>query len=55
MMFEADRIRDAQFENHARMRETATAEDNARALASFLGIAQDKADEIARTDHLFSD
>ncbi len=55
MVYEADRIRDAQFENHCRMREVAEPDDNADALAAFLKISADKAQEIAQTDYLFAD
>ncbi|QUJ75976.1 glycosyl transferase [Sulfitobacter albidus] len=55
MVFESDAIRDAQFENHGRMREQALPEDNADVLAQFLNIAPEKAREIAQTDYLFAD
>ncbi|MCX7566555.1 DUF5928 domain-containing protein [Sulfitobacter sp. F26169L] len=55
MVYESDAIRDAQFENHSRMRETASAAENADELAKFLGIAGDKAHDIASTDYLFAD
>ena len=52
---ESDRIRDAEFENHLRIRETQTPEKNAEAIARFLTVTPDVAQEIARTDHLFAD
>ena len=55
MVFESDAIRDAQFENHCRIRETASSEENAEELAKFLGVGRDKAQEITSTDYLFSD
>ncbi|TMM52768.1 DUF5928 domain-containing protein [Sulfitobacter sabulilitoris] len=55
MIFESDRIRDAGFENHNRMREHASVDNNADALADFLSIPPDKAREIADTDYLFAD
>ncbi len=55
MVHESDRIRDAQFENHSRMREVAQEDDNAEALSAFLAITNEKAQEIARTDYLFAD
>jgi len=55
MTFESDRIRDADFENHGRMREIDPPEANARLLADFLAISEEQALEIARTDHLFAD
>jgi hypothetical protein len=53
--FESDRIREAGFEGFERMREAAGIEENAAALARFLGIGEDKAREIAATDYLFLD
>ncbi|MDZ4093960.1 MAG: DUF5928 domain-containing protein [Paracoccaceae bacterium] len=53
--FEADRIRDANFEGFCRLRESASAAENAVPLAAFLGIPEDKAHEIAATDYLFVD
>jgi len=55
MVHESDLIRDAHFENHSRMRETASQGENADAVTRFLAIPQDKAQEIANTDHLFAD
>ena len=55
MLHESDRIRDAEFDNHLRIRETDPPEVNAQAIAAFLSVGQDKAREIARTDHLFAD
>ena len=53
--FESDRIRDAGFENHYRIRQADTPEQNAGPIAKFLDIPYDKAQEIAETDHLFAD
>ncbi len=53
--FETDRIRDAEFENHLRIRELASVEDNTDPIAQFLSITPEKAREIAETDHLFAD
>ena len=55
MVFESDRIRDANFEHYQRMRQSASTEENATALASFLQIPPEKAHEIADTHYLFSD
>ncbi|WP_299620219.1 DUF5928 domain-containing protein [uncultured Tateyamaria sp.] len=55
MTFESDRIRDADFEHLDRMREAADLDDNARALARFLSITDDKARQIAEADYLFAD
>ena len=53
--FESDRIRDADFENFHRMRQSASVEENIGPLASFLGIPAEKARQIAATDYLFVD
>lgn len=55
VIFENDRIRDEDFEKHFKIRETQTPEENAPALAEFLDISGDKALELAKTDHLFTD
>jgi len=53
--FESDRIRDAGFENHYRMRQSASVEENTGPLAEFLGIGAEQAREIAATHYLFVD
>jgi hypothetical protein len=53
--FESDRIREADYEGYARIREGDPIEQNAAKLAQFLAIPQDKAHEIASTHYLFSD
>ncbi|KMK65369.1 DUF5928 domain-containing protein [Puniceibacterium sp. IMCC21224] len=53
--YESNRIRDAAFDNHARLRETDPPEVNAQQIAGFLSVSQDKAMEIAQTDNLFAD
>lgn len=55
LRFESDRMRDARFPIFLRMRETDRPEHNAAALAQFLEIGQESAEQIARTDHLFAD
>ncbi|MGB7240828.1 MAG: DUF5928 domain-containing protein [Sulfitobacter sp.] len=55
MIFESDQIRDAEFENFLRMRESASSDENAMALASFLSTTPEKAREITDTDYLFAD
>lgn len=55
MNSESDALRDAEFEHLSRIRETASVEDNAKEIAAFLTISQDKADEIADIHYLFSD
>ncbi len=55
MIFESDRIRDADFKNYSRIRESDDMDDNAQALAEFLSISPDAAREIAGNPHLFAD
>lgn len=55
MIFESDRIKDAEFKNYSRIRETGDLDENAQALAQFLSIAQDAARDIANSPHLFAD
>lgn len=53
--YESNRLRDAGFAHHYRIRESADAEENAVPLAAFLGIDLALAREIAATPHLFMD
>ena len=55
VVFESDRIRDANFANNYRLRESASVEENTVALAEFLSIQEDQARELASTEHLFTD
>ena len=55
IVHESDRIRDAEFENHLRIREEDSADTNAQALAAFLSAPTDQAIDLARTDYLFAD
>ena len=55
MTHESDQIRDADFENYARISQFNTPEENAPPLARFLGISEDKAREIVSMHYLFSD
>ena len=55
MVYESDRIRDAQFENLSLMREAAEPEANVEALSAFLSIPADKAQKIVETEYLFAD
>ncbi len=52
---ESELIRDQNFPEFHRIREKATAEENAGPLSKFLGIDRDKALDIAKTDYLFVD
>lgn len=53
--FESDRLRDANFAGFHRIRQRAEPDQNAQPLAEFLGIALDKAEDIATKEHLFAD
>ncbi|MCM2562790.1 beta-1,6-N-acetylglucosaminyltransferase [Lutimaribacter sp. EGI FJ00015] len=53
--FETDRIRDANFDNHNRIRETNSIGENVPPIAKFLSIPEEKAQEIAETNYLFAD
>ena len=53
--FESDRLRDLNLASHLRLCESASPDENAGALAAFLGVPLDKAREIAATEHLFLD
>jgi hypothetical protein len=55
MAYESDRIRDAGFANHLRLRERAPLTENAAALASFLTLPPDEAAGLAALPHLFTD
>jgi hypothetical protein len=55
VVFEADRIRDAGFPNHTRIRESNTPEQNAPPIAAFLSLPEETARGIAETPHLFAD
>jgi hypothetical protein len=53
--FESDRLRDMDLARHLRMRESASAAENAAALVEFLGVSFEMALQIAATDYLFVD
>jgi Family of unknown function (DUF5928)/Core-2/I-Branching enzyme len=53
--FETDRIRDADFAGLYRIRETASADENAVALQGFLGVPPDQARRLSETPYLFVD
>ncbi len=55
ILFERDRIRDANFPNTYRLRETAPDEENIQALSAFLDTSEARAREIAETRYLFAD
>ncbi|MGH1356951.1 MAG: DUF5928 domain-containing protein [Thalassovita sp.] len=55
IVFESDRIRDTGFENYARMRQRLDPKENAVALAGFLSISSELAEEITSIEYLFDD
>lgn len=55
ILFESDRIRDANFENYHRIREVDGVEGQVHPLMEFLQVSSEKAEQIARTEHLFED
>jgi len=55
IVYEIDRIRDANFPNHVKLRERNSPEDNTPVLAEFLSIPEDAARGIAQTPYLFAD
>ncbi|SLN29493.1 Core-2/I-Branching enzyme [Pseudoruegeria aquimaris] len=55
VIFESDRIRDANFPATYRMRQKNSPEENAEPLSEFLDIPLDRAREIAETPYLFVD
>ena len=55
IIYESDRIRDAGFAHHGRIREAATPSENAPAIAAFLQVPEDTARTLAETPHLFVD
>lgn len=54
IVLESDRIRDANFENHQRMKQGDDLKSQVAALVDFLSIEESKAEKIAKTDHLFA-
>ncbi len=55
VVFESDRIRDANFPNHLKLREIVSPEENSVALAAFLSVPPDVARSLAQTPYLFVD
>jgi hypothetical protein len=55
VIYESDRIRDANFPNHLRLRQAVTPLENINPLAQFLTVPQDVAVKLAETPYLFSD
>ena len=55
IIFESDRIQDAGFANHLRIRESATPAENAPAIVAFLQLPDNTARTLAETPYLFVD
>ncbi|MFK7880985.1 DUF5928 domain-containing protein [Roseobacter sp.] len=55
ILFESDCIRDADFKNYNRLRETGNLADNTQALAEFLSVSQKVVQDIASHPQLFAD
>ena len=55
MIFEREAIRDAEFTNATRLRENASVDENAAAIARFLSVSPEVARKLAETPHLFVD
>ena len=55
MIYERDAIRDADFPNSSRIKEIATSDQNAAAIAEFLSVSPEVARTLADTPYLFVD
>lgn len=55
VLFENDRVKDANFERYHHFREIGGSSENARVMADFLSISLEQATEIAETNGLFAD
>ncbi|SLN55898.1 DUF5928 domain-containing protein [Pseudooctadecabacter jejudonensis] len=55
VVYESDRIGDAGFEHHLRIREAASPDENVPPLAEFLSVPEDVARNLAQTPYLFAD
>lgn len=55
ILYESDKIRDADFQNYTRLRQKAEPSENAVALAKFLTIPEALAEEITSIEYLFND
>jgi hypothetical protein len=55
ILHESDRIRDADFENHLRLREIDEVHEYVAPLMNFLSISEEAATRIAESPHLFAD
>lgn len=55
ILFESDRLRDANLDHHMILRQTNEPAVNLEKLQNFLSISAEQADRILQTDHLFAD
>ncbi len=55
MVFESERLRDADFSDFFRIKQSNSDHENAVAISDFLGVSDEQALKIAQIDHLFSD
>ena len=55
VVYESDRIRDANFANHLRIRQSASVDENTPPIADFLSVNTDTARSLAQTPYLFVD
>ncbi|SMX33614.1 DUF5928 domain-containing protein [Maliponia aquimaris] len=55
LMHESDRIRDAKFDHHVRLRETDPRAAQVQAVTSLLSVSEPVAEEVLSHDHLFAD
>jgi hypothetical protein len=55
VVYESDRIRDNDFPNHVRIRQSASVDENAEPLSRFLSVPPETGRALAETPHLFVD
>ena len=55
VIYESDKIRDSNFANHYRIRQSASVEDNIPSLEQFLAVGPEVARQLAETPYLFAD
>ena len=55
VVYESDRIRDSDFANHVRIRQSASIDENAEPLSAFLSVPAETGRALAETPHLFTD
>ena len=55
VVYESDRIRDAGFENHLRIKQASSPDENTPPIAEFLSTSEDVARSVAQTPYLFAD